>query len=104
MPDKKTNKAKQKANHNFVYYCDIEFFYNVEYPSIEECFANYGGFVVNSKDKEAKKRKIKGVVTFNSYFFTAGNKYGDNDDEEMYICLYFDEVGYEIWLYDHLKF
>lgn len=62
IPDRKTNKAQQKSEKWFHYDCDIEFSYSVEYPSVEECFANYGGFVVNSKNTEAKKRTVKGHV------------------------------------------
>ena len=59
IPDKKTIKQKQKDNKWFTFQnCDIEFFYDVEYPSIEECFANYKGFVVNSNDSSATRRFI----------------------------------------------
>ena len=104
IPDKKVRRTYQKNDKWFKYDCDVEFYYNVEYPSIEECFANYGGFAVNSKNKEAKKRKVEGSIQLNPYFFTAGEDIGDNDDEKMVVNLFFDEVGYAIYFLDHLKF
>lgn len=105
IPDKKTIKAHQK-NNKWLFYgdCDVEFFYNVEYPSIEECFANYGGFVVNAKDTSAKKRKVKGRVKVNPDFFTAGKEKKDVKKMDMAINCYFDEVGYAVDFTDLLLF
>lgn len=104
IPDKKAIKAQQKLPYDFNYQCEVEFFYNVEYPSVEECFANYGGFIVNSKDPAAKRRTVDGSIILNSYFFTAGDEFGDNQDEVMIAELSFDEVGYGIYFIDHLIF
>lgn len=105
IPSKKEIKQKQKDKKWFTYSnSDIEFFYNVEYPSIEECFANYMGFVVNSNNPAAKKRKVKGVVTFNPYFFTAGNEKKDDRKMRMVLNCHFDEVSYGIEFYDLLRF
>ena len=105
IPDRKTIKAHQKNDKWFFYGdCDIEFFYNVEYPSVEECFANYGGFVVNSKDTSAKKRKVKGRAKFNPYFFTAGSEKKDVKKMDMAINCWFDEVGYGVDFTDLLLF
>ena len=104
IPDKKSKKTHQKEKKDFIYNCDVEFYYNVEYPSIEECFANYGGFAVNSKDKTAKKRTIEGIVHFNPYFFTAGDEFGDNDDEKMIMNFAIDEVVCGVYFFDHLEF
>jgi len=104
IPDKKTQKTTQKKDLDFVYLCDVEFYYNVEYPSLEECFANYGGFVVNSKDKAAKKRIVEGAMHFNSYFFTVGNKFGDKENEKMMMSVVIDDLVYSMFLFDHLEF
>ena len=104
IPDKKSIRQHQKEGTMYDYKCKIEFFYNVQYPSIEECFANYGGFVVNSKDTDAKKRKVDGLISFNSYFFSAGEKFGDTDDKKMLFGINFDEVGMTVYLFDHLNF
>lgn len=104
IPDKKSIKSHQKEEKHFVYNAKIEFFYNVQYPSLEECFASYGGFVVNSKDAEAKKRTVDGLVSFDPYFFTAGKNFGDKDEEVMRLGIHLDEVGMTIHLFDHLEF
>ena len=102
VPDKKTIKKTKKAKENFFYKCKVEFYYNVQFPSIEECFANYGGFIVNSKNADAKKRVVEGAVWLNSDFFTAGKDF--DDEHNMIFNLFFDEVAFSIYLYDHLLF
>lgn len=105
IPDKKSIKAHQKYDKWFVYSdCDVEFFYNVEYPSLEECFANYGGFVVNSKDSSAKKRKVKGKTSICNTFFTAGKEKKDVKKMDMTLNCWFDEVAYAISFTDLLVF
>ena len=106
IPNRKTIYKNQNSALWFSYDdCDIEFFYNIEYPSIEECFANYGGFVVNSKNQSAKKRTVKGRVTLNPYFFTAGKRNHNNTGKEnMVVNFFFDEVGFAIDFYDYLLF
>lgn len=105
IPDRKTQKEHQKGKNakSFEYDCDIEFFYSVDYPSVEECFANYGMFMVNAKDN-AKKRTVSGKIQFNKYFFSAGEEYGYNDDEQMVAVLSIDNVGLAIDFLTHLKF
>lgn len=105
IPTWKMIKQHQKTGKWFRYEdCDVEFFYNVEYPSIEECFANYGGFVVNSKNTAAKKRTVKGFVIMNDYFFTASMEQKDALKMKMTINCFFDEVGFGIGFTDLLNF
>jgi hypothetical protein len=104
LPDKKSKQTHKKEKNDFVYNADIEFYYNVEYPSVEECFANYGGFAVNSKDKTAKRRNVEGRVHFNPYFFTAGDNFGEDDDEKMIMNFVIDEVVCCVYFFDHLEF
>ena len=104
IPDKKSQKKYQKEGFNFVYTADVEFYYNVEYPSLEDCFANYGGFVVNSKDKSAKKRTVEGRVELNPYFFKVGKEFGDNDDEKMMMHVVLDDLIFSVYFFDHLEF
>ncbi len=114
IPTKKESKKQQKKDIWFEYPCTVEFFYNVDYPSMEECFANYGGFMVNAKD-QAEKRNVSGVLKFNSHFFTAGNEkdkslfFGLIDlnkpgKMDMGLNLWVDEVGYAISFQDRLAF
>lgn len=104
IPDKKTQKKYQKDGYNFVADADVEFYYNVEYPSLEDCFANYGGFVVNSKDKSAKKRTVEGRVELSPYFFTAGKNFGDDDKEKMLMHVVLDDLIFSVFFFDHLEF
>ena len=105
LPTWKMIKQNQKNDKWFHYEdCDVEFFYNVEYPSVEECFANYKSFVVNSKNAEAKKRVVKGHVILNPYFFTAGNEQKDVQKMNMTINCFFDEVAFAISFKDLLNF
>ena len=105
LPPKKIIKENLKNDKWFNYInCDVEFFYNVEYPSVEECFANYRGFAVNSKDSEAKKRKVQGKVTFCPTFFTAGNEGKDTSKMNMTLNCFFDEVAFAISFIDLLLF
>ena len=104
IPDKKTIKEKQKKEDNFYYNANVEFYYSVEYPSLEDCFANYGGFVVNSKDKSAKKRIVDGYVQFSPYFYTAGKKFGDKEEEKMLMAVIIDDLVFSVFFFDHLEF
>lgn len=105
LPTKKIIKENQKNDKWFQYNnCDVEFFYNVEYPSVEESFANYGGFAVNSKNSAAKKRTVKGQVILCSTFFTAGGEKKDTNKMNMTINCFFDEVAYAISFIDLLLF
>lgn len=106
IPTWKEIKQHQKKDSWFYYYdCEVEFFYNVEYPSIEECFANYGCFVVNSKNKEAKRRVVKGErISLNPYFFTAGSEQKDINKMNMTLNCFFDEVGVAISFQELLNF
>lgn len=104
IPDKKLQKKYQKDGFNFVANADVEFYYNVEYPSLEDCFANYGGFVVNSKDKSAKKRTVEGRVEVNPYFFSAGKNFGDDKKDEMIMHLVLDDLIFSVYFFDHLEF
>ena len=104
IPDKKTIKEKQKKDDNFYYNANLEFYYSVEYPSLEDCFANYGGFVVNSKDNSAKKRIVEGYVQFSPYFYTAGKKFGYDDKEKMLMYVVLDDLTFSVFFFDHLEF
>lgn len=104
IPDKKTIKEHQKEQKDFAFPCDIEFFYNVQYPSLEECFANYGGFVVNSKDNDAKKRTIGGNIRLCWSFFNAGEKFDKGDSSEMKFTVVIDDTVLGVYMLDHLKF
>ena len=88
----------------FYYNANVEFYYSVEYPSLEDCFANYGGFVVNSKDNSAKKRIVEGYVQFSPYFYTAGKKFGDKDEEKMLMSVILDDLVFSVFFFDHLEF
>ena len=102
LPDKKERKEHVKNGTDYLYKCNVEFFYNVKYPSLEECFANYGGFVVNSKDTEAKKRTVEGVLRLNSMFFSLGEKFKDGD--WMLARLLLEEVGIDMYFMNLLYF
>ncbi len=105
IPTWKMIKQNQKKDAWFNYKdCDVEFFYNVEYPSVEECFANYQSFVVNSKNTAAKKRTVKGIVTLSPYFFTAGNEQKDVSKMDMTLNCFFDEVAFALGFKDLLNF
>lgn len=92
IPPMKEIRKHIKNNQWYNYDCQVEFFYNVEYPSIEECFANYGGFVVNSKDPNAKKRVVEAKVTLNPHFFYAGTQQYPN----MCLNLWIDNIAFAI--------
>lgn len=100
MPSKKADKLQKKSGKWYSYPCKVEFFYNVEYPSIEECFANYGGFIVNSKDTDVKKRVVAGRLNLNPDFFTAGN----GEKVDMTLNLWLDNLGFAISFNKNLQF
>ena len=104
IPNSKIIKEHKKSQDLYYYACNVEYFYNVQYPSIEECFASYAGFVVTSKDTEAKKRTIEGQIGLNPFFFSAGDKFGDKIEELMDFHLFIDDVAMRVYFMDHLKF
>lgn len=94
IPDKKIRQEHVKKSLDYIYECTVDFYYNVEYPSLEECFANYGGFVVNSKAPDAKKRTVVGKLRLNAKFFSCDDEYKAGD--WMMARLLLDEVGLDI--------
>ena len=69
IPDKKIRQEHVKKSLDYIYECTVDFYYNVEYPSLEECFANYGGFAnrgyeisaLFDTDESLKGSEIAGV-------------------------------------------
>ena len=104
VPDKKNIKKHKKERKDFDFPCDIEFFYNMQYPSLEECFANYGGFIVNSKDSDAKKRTIGGSIHFCWSFFSAGENFDGGESSVMEFTVEIDDTALGVHMLDHLKF
>lgn len=101
IPTKKTEKEQRKSKKWYSYDCEVEFFYDVELPSIEDCFANYGGFVISSADEGAKKRVVSATLKLNPDFFIAGSK---PSNYTMTINLVLDNVGFAISFMEYLLF
>jgi len=104
VPDKKEQKSRIKSQQQYQYECKVEFFYSVEYPSVEECLAKYNNFMVPI-NSDASKRVVEGKAYINPEFFIGANT--DKTNHWMYrqvIAIWFDEVGYQISFDDRLFF
>ncbi len=89
-PSKEELRQHEKSKTWFDYPCTVEYFYDVQYPTLEDCFANAGGFIVNSKNKDASKRIFDAKIRLNDTFFT------DRTDGSQILSLEFEDLGYGI--------
>lgn len=105
IPDLKTAKLAEKEDKQWWNFenCEMEYFYNIENPSLEQLFAEKGNFTLKINDEGASKRTVKCKTSLCPSFFYLGKNI-----KAQVINFFIEDISYGISLgspnYNYLVF
>lgn len=95
IPDLKTAKEVEKVGKQWWNFenCEMEYFYNIENPSLEQLFAEKGNFILKINDEGASKRTVKCKTSLSPSFF-----YLSKNFNSQAINFFIEDISYGISL------